>query len=98
MRASRHHDRPIKQNTTVESSRGNAPSRKTERSRVLLKQSSPLQLVGRIILVAILVLLAIWILRRILPALAWAGVLAIATWPVREWLARKNRSGLSTAI
>src|SRR5262245_32076508 len=56
----------------------------TERSRLLLKQSSSLQLVGRIILVAILVLLAIWILRRFLPALAWAGVLAIATWPVRE--------------
>jgi predicted PurR-regulated permease PerM len=63
-----------------------------------LKQSSSLQLVGRIILVAILVLLAIWILRRFLPALAWAGVLAIATWPVREWLTRKYMSEWSTAI
>src|SRR5262245_42701434 len=74
------------------------PLRKTERSRVLLKQSSSLQLVGRIILVAILVLLAIWILRRFLPALAWAGVLAIATWPLRDWLTRKYMSEWSTAI
>jgi predicted PurR-regulated permease PerM len=57
-----------------------------------------LQRVGRFILVAILVLLAIWILRRFLPALAWAAVLAIATWPVRAWLTRKNRSELSNAI
>jgi flagellar biogenesis protein FliO len=58
------------------------PLRKTERSRVLLKQSSSLQLVGRIILVAILVLLAIWILRRFLPALAWAGVLALGLYAI----------------
>ena len=82
-------------NPSTDSPRASA---ETERSRVLLKQSSSLQLVGRIILVAILVLLAIWILRRFLPALAWAGVLAIATWPVREWLTRKYMSELSSAI
>lgn len=47
---------------------------------------SSMQLFGRIVLITVLVGLAIWLLRRFLPALAWAGVLAIATWPVRQWL------------
>ena len=49
-----------------------------------------LQLFGRIVLITILVVLAVWLLRRFLPALAWAAVLAIATWPVREWLTDKG--------
>src|SRR4029453_5836817 len=61
-------------------------------------EQSSLQFFGRLILVTILVLGAVWILRRFLPALAWAGVLAIATWPVREWLRRKYMSEWSTAI
>src|SRR5262245_64771758 len=60
-----------------------------------MQQSSSLQLIGRVILLTILVLAAIWILRRFLPALAWAGVLALATWPIREWLVRK---GIRTSI
>ena len=47
---------------------------------------SSMQLFGRIVLITVLVGLAIWLLRRFMPALAWAGVLAIATWPVRQWL------------
>src|SRR5258708_7105810 len=35
-----------------------------------------------LVLTAALMLLAIWILRHFLPALAWAAVLAIATWPL----------------
>lgn len=35
-----------------------------------------------LVLTAALALLAIWILRHFLPALAWAAVLAIATWPL----------------
>ena len=35
-----------------------------------------------LVLTAALALLALWILRHFLPALAWAGVLAIATWPL----------------
>ena len=62
------------------------------------QQSSSLQSFGRIILVAILVLSAVWILRRFLPALAWAGVLAVATWPVRQWLVRKGMMPSITAI
>ena len=63
-----------------------------------MEQSSSLRLFGRVFLVAILVLLAIWILRPLLPALAWAGVLALATWPAREWLIRKGMSSSSAAI
>src|SRR6516165_9191500 len=55
-----------------------------------MEQSSSLRLFGRVFLVAILVLVAVWILRPLLPALAWAGVLALATWPAREWLIRKG--------
>ena len=62
------------------------------------QQSSSLQSFGRIILVAILVLSAVWILRRFLPALAWAGVLAVATWPLRQWLVRKGMMPSITAI
>src|SRR3982074_2885633 len=50
---------------------------------------SSFQLFGRIALITVLVVLAIWLLRRFLPALAWAAVLAIASWPLREWLIHK---------
>jgi len=40
------------------------------------------------ILVLAFVLVAVWMLWRFLPALAWACVLAIATWPLRERLVR----------
>jgi predicted PurR-regulated permease PerM len=63
-----------------------------------MQQSSSLQLFGRVVLVAILVLAALWILRPFLPALAWAAVLALATWPVREWLIRKGIRPSSAAI
>src|SRR5271165_2070613 len=45
-----------------------------------------LQLLGRVIVVAALALLAIWTLWSFLPALGWAAVLAIATWPLRHLL------------
>jgi flagellar biogenesis protein FliO len=47
-----------------------------------MQQPSSLQLFGRLVLVTLLILAAIWILRRFLPALAWAGVVALATWPL----------------
>ena len=47
-----------------------------------------LQRAALVALTAALVLLAAWILRHFLPALAWAAVLAIATWPLyRRFLA-----------
>jgi hypothetical protein len=41
-------------------------------------------LIGRIALVIAAALVAVWMLWRFLPALAWAAVLAIATWPLRR--------------
>src|SRR5262249_11419576 len=65
---------------------------------LFMEQSSSLRLFGRVFLIAILVLVAIWILRPLLPALAWAGVLALATWPAREWLIRKGMTTSGAAI
>src|SRR5262249_47011432 len=62
-----------------------------------MNQSS-LQLFGRIILITVLVALAVWVLRRFLPELAWAAVLAIATWPLREWLTAKGVRTSTAAI
>jgi predicted PurR-regulated permease PerM len=59
---------------------------------------SSLQLVGRIVLVTVLVGLAVWLLWRFLPALAWAAVLAIATWPIRQWLIDKGMRAPTAAI
>jgi predicted PurR-regulated permease PerM len=57
-----------------------------------------LQLLGRVLVVAILALLAIWILWRFLPALGWAGVLAIATWPLRQRVVRHSARPTAGAI
>jgi predicted PurR-regulated permease PerM len=46
------------------------------------------QRVARVVLAVGLVALGVWVLRRFLPALAWAGVLAIALWPLYRRLAR----------
>jgi predicted PurR-regulated permease PerM len=45
------------------------------------KRAAYSQRIARVVLTIILVLLGIWVLHRFLPALAWAGVLAIALWP-----------------
>jgi predicted PurR-regulated permease PerM len=46
------------------------------------RSGAPSQRIARIVLAMALVLLGLWILRRILPALAWATILAIALWPL----------------
>ncbi len=46
-------------------------------------------MVGRFLFVTAAAVATIWMLRHFLPALAWAAVLAIATWPLRERLLRK---------
>jgi predicted PurR-regulated permease PerM len=57
------------------------------------------QLIARVILVVAFLLLAVWMLERFLPALAWAAVLAIATWPLRERLIRSGvRPWLAAAL
>ncbi len=50
---------------------------------------------ARAALIIAVVLLSAWMLWRFVPALAWACVLAIATWPLRQWLARR---GLGTTV
>jgi predicted PurR-regulated permease PerM len=56
------------------------------------------ELLGRGLIVAALAFLALWMLWSFLPALAWAGVLALATWPVRQWLVRRGLSPTGSAI
>ena len=47
------------------------------------------QRAARLTLVIGLVLLGAWILRAFLPALIWAAILAIATWPLYRRLSRR---------
>jgi predicted PurR-regulated permease PerM len=51
------------------------------------------QRIARVVLTIALVLLGLWILHRFLPALAWAGVLAIALWPLYRLVARALPGG-----
>ncbi len=52
-------------------------------------QISPGQRTAQYILIAALVLLGIWTLRRFVPALAWSVILGVATWPwYRQWSAK----------
>jgi len=57
-----------------------------------------LQLLGRIFVIALLAVLAIWTLWRFLPALGWAAVLAIATWPLRQGFTRDLGSPTISAV
>jgi predicted PurR-regulated permease PerM len=51
------------------------------------------QRIARVVLTLALVLVGLWILHRFLPALAWAGVLAIALWPLYRYVARALPGG-----
>jgi predicted PurR-regulated permease PerM len=48
------------------------------------------QRIARTLLIIALVLVSVWMLWRFLPALAWAGVLAVATWPLRQILVSRQ--------
>jgi predicted PurR-regulated permease PerM len=48
------------------------------------------QRIARTALIIAIALASVWMLWRFLPALAWACVLAIATWPLRQSLARRG--------
>src|SRR5579862_3233702 len=54
--------------------------------------------VARATLVIAVVALSVWMLWRLLPALAWASVLAIATWPLRQWLASRGLGKTTIAV
>jgi predicted PurR-regulated permease PerM len=58
------------------------------------------QRIARTVLIVAVTILSVWMLWRFLPALAWAGVLAIATWPLRETLARRGvgKTALATIL
>ncbi len=57
-----------------------------------------IQRIARAALIVAVVFLSVWMLWRFLPALAWAGVLAIATWPLRQWFARRGFGKTAIAI
>jgi len=48
------------------------------------------QKIARTALIVAIAAISVWMLRRFLPALAWAVVLAIATWPLRQMLMRRG--------
>ena len=54
--------------------------------------NTPGQRIAQYILITVLLALGAWMLRRFIPALAWAVILAVATWPLYErWARRLNR-------
>ena len=55
------------------------------------------QRIARTILIIAIVLLSVWMLWHFLPALAWAGVLAIATWPLRQTLVARGMGKTAAA-
>jgi predicted PurR-regulated permease PerM len=55
------------------------------------------QRIARTVLVIAIVGVGVWMLWRFMPALAWASVLAIATWPLRERLVRRGLGKTSSA-
>jgi predicted PurR-regulated permease PerM len=54
--------------------------------------------VARLIFAALLLLLAVWIARDFLAALAWAVIITASVWPAYEWFLRKtSTAGQSTS-
>src|SRR5450755_1552672 len=49
--------------------------------RIDRRESNRAQRIARVLLALVLIALGLWTLREFLPALAWAGILAIAFWP-----------------
>ena len=56
------------------------------------------QRIARTVLIIAAVAVGVWMLRHFLPALAWAAVLAIATWPLRAELARRGMGETTIAV
>lgn len=48
------------------------------------------QKIAQTVLIVAIAAISVWMLRRFLPALAWAVVLAIATWPLQQMLMRRG--------
>jgi predicted PurR-regulated permease PerM len=58
------------------------------------------QRVARTALIVAIVAINVWMLWRFVPALTWACVLAIATWPLRQMLARRGmgKTAIATVL
>jgi predicted PurR-regulated permease PerM len=58
------------------------------------------QRVARTALIVAIVAVNVWMLWRFVPALTWACVLAIATWPLRQMLARRGmgKTAIATVL
>jgi len=56
------------------------------------------QRIARTVLIIAVVAVGVWMLRPFLPALAWAAVLAIATWPLRVRLAHHGMGETTVAL
>ncbi len=55
------------------------------------------QKIAQTALIVAIAAISVWMLWRFLPALAWAVVLAIATWPLRQMLIRRGMSKTAAA-
>ena len=64
----------------------------------MMSQEWDLQRIARTALIIAVAAAAVWILWRFLPALAWACVLAIATWPLRHALAHRGMGRTGAAF
>jgi predicted PurR-regulated permease PerM len=69
------------------------PTDRVEAERMALSRR-----IARVVLAIALVGLGAWILHRFLAALAWAGVLAIALWPLHRRLAQALPGGKSRIL
>ena len=61
--------------------------------QVLTNQPTRAQTAARVVLAALLTGLGLWTLREFIPALVWAGILAIAVWPFYQRTQRRFPPG-----
>jgi predicted PurR-regulated permease PerM len=54
--------------------------------------------IARVVFVILLAALCLWVLWHFIPALVWALVIAVATWPLRDRLVRSGLSRTATAV
>jgi predicted PurR-regulated permease PerM len=65
--------------------------------RHTVSMSWDIQRIARTVLTIAIVFASVWMLWRFLPALAWAGVLAVATWPLRQSLTSRKMGETAVA-
>ncbi len=58
----------------------------------------PVSMIPRAAVVVALAALCVWVLWSFIPALTWAAVIAIATWPIRDRLVRAGLAPVTAAI